>query len=90
MPSVCKIIKVYNAWVFQIFFDVVGCRYVGVKSYERYRNLVLKSREYKDARIEAAEKRAKKEKEEKDAEKDDEENAGSPRDSLDKTWKKER
>lgn len=71
-------------------FDVVGCRYVGVKSYERYRNLVLKSREYKDARIEAAEKRAKKEKEEKDAEKDDEENAGSPRDSLDKTWKKER
>ena len=32
----------------------------------------------------------KKEKEEKDAEKDDEENAGSPRDSLDKTWKKER
>lgn len=40
-------------------FDVVGCRYVGIKSYERYRNLVLKSREYKDARIEAAEKRKK-------------------------------
>lgn len=31
-------------------FDVVSCRYVGIKSYERYRNLVLKSREYKDKR----------------------------------------
>ena len=46
----------------EMCFDVVNCRYVNIKSYDRYRKIVMKSREYKDARIEAAEKRAKKEK----------------------------
>ena len=40
----------------EMCFDVVSCRYVNIKSYNRYRNLVLKSREYKDARIESATK----------------------------------
>lgn len=31
-------------------FDVVNCRYINIKSYDRYRNVVMKSREYKDAR----------------------------------------
>lgn len=31
-------------------FDVVDCRYVNIKSYERYRNLILKSRECKNNR----------------------------------------
>lgn len=65
-------------------FDVVGCRYVGIKSYERYRNLVLKSREYKDARIEAAEKKAEKDEAEiADTEKQ------SGEDSI-KNWKRKR
>lgn len=31
-------------------FDTVECRYVNIKSYTRYRNIILKSREYKDNR----------------------------------------
>lgn len=31
-------------------FDVVNCRYVNIKSYDRYRKVVMKSREYKDSR----------------------------------------
>lgn len=31
-------------------YDTVNCRYVNVKTYERYRNIVLKSRNFKDER----------------------------------------
>ena len=41
----------------EMCFDVVNCRYVNIKSYDRYRKIVMKSREYKDARIEAVVKR---------------------------------
>lgn len=55
----------------------------------------MKSREYKDARIEAAVKRneAKEEAEapdEDEDEEDDEMETGSLRDSIDKIWKKKR
>lgn len=53
----------------------------------------MKSREYKDARIEAAVKRneAKEEAEAPDEdEEDDEIETGSLRDSIDKIWKKKR
>lgn len=29
-------------------FDVINCRYISIKSYEKYRNVILKSREQKD------------------------------------------
>lgn len=38
----------------EMCFDVVNCRYVNIKSYNRYRSVIMRSREYKDARIEAA------------------------------------
>ena len=31
-------------------FNTVNCEYINIKSYERYRNIILKSREYKDKR----------------------------------------
>ena len=77
----------------EMCFDVVNCRYVNIKSYDRYRKIVMKSREYKDARIEAAVKRneAKEEAEAPDEdEEDDEMETGSLRDSIDKSWKKKR
>ena len=60
---------------------------------DRYRKIVMKSREYKDARIEAAVKRneAKEEAEVPDEnEEDDDVESGSLRDSIDKIWKKKR
>lgn len=42
-------------------FDVVGCRYVNIKSYDRYRSLILKSREYKDNRYKTIKDTAKEE-----------------------------
>ena len=77
----------------EMCFDVVNCRYVNIKSYDRYRKIVMKSREYKDARIEAAAKRneAKEESEAPDEdEEDDDVETGSLRDSIDKIWKKKR
>lgn len=68
-------------------FDVVGCRYVNIKSYDRYRNLVLKSREYKDARIEAAEEKRKIEKESESKEDENKKEDGNFRG---RDWKKER
>lgn len=71
----------------------MNCRYVNIKSYDRYRKIVMKSREYNDARIEAAVKRneAKEEAEAPDEdEEDDEMETGSLRDSIDKIWKKKR
>lgn len=70
----------------EMCFDVVGCRYVNIKSYERYRNIVMKSREYKDSRIEAA---IKKRDAEKDANKEDAEE--NETDKIgERTWKKTR
>ena len=77
----------------EMCFDVVNCRYVNIKSYDRYRKIVMKSREYKAARIEAAVKRneAKEEAEAPDEnEEDDDVETGSLRDSIDKIWKKKR
>ena len=77
----------------EMCFDVVNCRYVSIKSYDRYRKIVMKSREYKDERIEAAVKRneAREEDEAPDeGEEDDEVEPGSLRDSIDKIWKKKR
>lgn len=73
-------------------FDTVGCRYVNIKSYERYRNLVLKSREYKDARIEAAIKREeeKKKKAMTGNEDADLNNAEKENSIKERKWKKER
>ena len=68
-------------------FDVVGCRYVNIKSYDRYRNLVLKSREYKDTRIEAAEEKRKIEKESESKEDENKKEDGNFRG---RDWKKER
>ena len=31
-------------------YDTVNCRYVNIKTYDRYRNIVLKSRDFKDTR----------------------------------------
>lgn len=31
-------------------FDVVNCKYVNIKSYDRYRSIVMRSRQYKDKR----------------------------------------
>lgn len=39
-------------------FDTVECRYVNIKSYDRYRNVILKSREYKDNRQKGRQKEA--------------------------------
>lgn len=33
-------------------FDVVDCKYINIKSYDRYRNVILRSRDYKDKRDE--------------------------------------
>lgn len=68
-------------------FDTVNCRYVNIKSYERYRSLVLKSREYKDERIKKAVKRAESQKE-KAAEKDSDNVKESSFQARE--WKKER
>lgn len=46
-------------------FDVVEGRYISIKSYEKYRKVILKSRAYKDKRIEDA---LAKQEEEKDSE----------------------
>lgn len=68
-------------------FDTVNCRYVNIKSYERYRSLVLKSREYKDERIKKAVKRAESQKE-KAAERDSDNVKESSFQARE--WKKER
>lgn len=36
-------------------FDVINCRYISIKSYERYRNVILKSREQKNDRYDEEE-----------------------------------
>lgn len=64
----------------EMCFDVVSCRYVNIKSYNRYRNLVLKSREYKDARIESAIKKRAAEVEAPGDSSDD--NSGNGHDSI--------
>ena len=71
-------------------FDVVGCRYVNIKSYDRYRNLVLKSREYKDARIEAAVQAEEKRKAEKEPESEEDESKEEDGSFRGRDWKKER
>ena len=60
---------------------------MNIKSYERYRSLVLKSREYKDERIKKAVKRAESQKE-KAAERDSDNVKESSFQARE--WKKER